>query len=274
MVGAAMATWGLISSPVFGLDRVVVAGAGLTPESLIHSTLRVTDGANLVTLDTAVLAERLERLPTVSRAEVAAGLPGTLRVVVEEHRPILAWSVAGRRLLVDLDGEVVAELTPDQPLPRLDRDGRVVVGKAAVRGAGLPIGVLDDQRSASGSLRVGSRLDPTDLDAARRLGSLRPADVGSRAPSLAVRVTDGEGFVLGPAAGGWQAVFGFYTPTLRSPEMVPGQVRLLRSLLATGEATVGLVVLASETEGTYVLAPSPAPAASAGPSPAATPASP
>jgi hypothetical protein len=274
MVGAAMATWGLVSSPVFGLDRVDVTGAGLTPESMIDSTLRVTDGSNLVTLDTSALEERLERLPTISRADVAAGLPGTLRVVIDEPRPILAWTVAGRRLLVDIDGEVVAELGAEEPLPRLDRDGRVIVGKAAARGAGAAIGVLDDQRSASGSLRVGSTLDPTDLDAARRLGSLRPADAGSRAPSLALRVTDGEGFVLGPAAGGWQAVFGFYTPTLRSPDMIPGQVRLLRSLLATGEGGVGLVVLASESEGTYVPAPSPAPAASAAPSAAPSPAAP
>jgi hypothetical protein len=47
-------------------------------------------------------------------------------------------------------------------------------------------------------------------------------------------------------------VFGFYSPATRPTEMIPGQVRLLRSLLAGREATVGRIVLASETDGTYV----------------------
>jgi hypothetical protein len=58
------------------------------------------------------------------------------------------------------------------------------------------------------------------------------------------------------------AVFGFYTPSLRSPEMVPGQVRLLRSLLSDREDALARVVLASETDGTYVALPSPEPSAS------------
>ena len=36
---------------------------------------------------------------------------------------------------------------------------------------------------------------------------------------------------------GWNAIFGFYTPTLRTTDLVPGQVRLLRSLLADDEET-------------------------------------
>jgi hypothetical protein len=53
-------------------------------------------------------------------------------------------------------------------------------------------------------------------------------------------------------------VFGFYTPSLRTPEMIPGQVRFLRSLLvAQEEAMVARVILASETDGTWVPVPSP-----------------
>jgi len=51
--------------------------------------------------------------------------------------------------------------------------------------------------------------------------------------------------------GSWSAVFGFYTPSLRTTEMIPGQVRLLRSLLIGRESLVDRVILASESDGTY-----------------------
>ena len=64
-------------------------------------------------------------------------------------------------------------------------------------------------------------------------------------------------------------MFGFYTPSLRTPELVPGQVRLLRSLLIGREPLVDRVILASETDGTYTVEadPSRRPAQRDAPSP-------
>ena len=62
--------------------------------------------------------------------------------------------------------------------------------------------------------------------------------------------------------GGWSAVFGFYTPTLRSTELIKGQVRLLRSFLADREPTVSRIILADDRNGTYI------PRVTARPSPA------
>ena len=50
---------------------------------------------------------------------------------------------------------------------------------------------------------------------------------------------------------GWSATFGFYTPTLRTTDLIPGQVRLLRSLVAGREATVGTILLADDLHGVY-----------------------
>jgi hypothetical protein len=100
-------------------------------------------------------------------------------------------------------------------------------------------------------LTVGAQIDPVDLDAATRLASLVPADVGSSAVSLSVSVTDENGFVVETRPGSWSAVFGFYTPSLRTTEMIPGQVRLLRSLLIGRESLVDRVILASESDGTF-----------------------
>jgi hypothetical protein len=110
-------------------------------------------------------------------------------------------------------------------------------------------------------LSIGARLDPQDLDAATRLASLVPSDVGSAAKALAVRVTDENGFVVRADPQGWLAIFGFYTPSLRTPDLIPGQVRLLRSLLIGREPLIARIVLASETDGTYVPKPTPKPTA-------------
>ena len=85
---------------------------------------------------------------------------------------------------------------------------------------------------------MGSTLDPVILDAALRLGSLRPADLGTAATKLAIRLDDQDGFVMTADPVGWSATFGFYTPTLRTTDLIPGQVRLLRSLLAGREDEV------------------------------------
>ncbi len=273
MLVAGVAVWGLATSPVFGLDTLKIEGTALTTDAAVTSTLRVADGTNLVTLDTAKLAAALERLPTIASASVEAGLPGTLVVRVTERRPILAWAVGQRRFLVDVDGQVIAEVPSRTPLPVVGADGSVIGPDAAAVGAGTTVAMVDDRRQTGRGIAVGDHLTSVDLDAARRLGSLTPADLGSSATRLTIRANDKDGFLVIGTGGraAWTAVFGYYTPTLRSPDLIPAQVRLLRSLLATGEAGIGRVTLATATDGTYVPAPSPSVRPSAAPSGSATP---
>jgi len=130
-----------------------------------------------------------------------------------------------------------------------------VVEPDATDAAGLP--VVEDTRASAGLLGVGDALDPIDLDAATRLGSLVPADIGSVAPVLRVSLSDANGFTLDTVPASWVAVFGLYTPSLRTPELIPGQVRLLRSLLDGREAVVDQVILADAENGTYIPKPTP-----------------
>ncbi len=177
-------------------------------------------------------------------------LPDSLVVRVEERSPILVWRVGARRYLVDADGRLFA---------RLGEDPGAVPAGAAV----LP--VVEDRRATSAGLSVGGRLETVDLDAATRLASLTPADVGSEADGLSVAVGDANGFVIRARPESWAAVFGFYTLSLRTPELIPGQVRLLRSLLIGREPQLDRVILASETDGTYTVKPTPRPSATPAP---------
>jgi hypothetical protein len=69
--------------------------------------------------------------------------------------------------------------------------------------------------------------------------------------------------VLREEPSGWTAIFGFYTPTLRTTDLIPGQVRLLRSLVVDhGGPNILRVILADERSGTWIPRSTPAPSSS------------
>lgn len=249
MLASAGAIYGVGASTAFEYAHLQVEGATYTDPAAAEQAVAAAHGQNLFRLSTEPLVAALEGLPTVDTATVSVQLPGTLVVTLRERVPVLVWRVGARRYLADDEGTLFGRLGDDPP----------------AEAAGLP--VIDDRRAASAGLSVGARLDPQDVDAATRLASLVPSDVGSAAETFDLRVTDENGFVVHADPQGWVAIFGFYTPSLRTPELIPGQVRLLRSLLIGREPLVARIVLASATDGTYVPRPTPRPSASTSPAP-------
>ncbi len=249
MLASAGAIYGVGASPAFVYARLQVDGAVYTDPAAAEAAIGTARGQNLFRLSTDPLRTALEQLPTVSSASVGVELPGTLHVTLHERVPVLIWRVGARRYLTDSDGYLFGRLGDKPPREATD------------------LAVIDDRRAASAGLSVGTRLDPQDVDAATRLASLVPADVGSAAGELQVRVTDENGFVIRADPQGWLAIFGFYTPSLRTTDLIPGQVRLLRSLLIGREPLIERVILASATDGTYVPRPTPKSSPSASPAP-------
>ncbi|HYN48581.1 MAG TPA: hypothetical protein VER83_06910, partial [Candidatus Nanopelagicales bacterium] len=127
-------------------------------------------------------------------------------------------------------------------------------GAVAVAAAGEGLPVVADRRTSGEAPAVGGRLGALDLDVATRLLPLVPAELGSVAPALLVGVDERDGWTLSPTVEDpWIAVLGFYGPEIRRPEMIPEQIRLLRSLLAGREARLLRVVLAGSSEGTVTM---------------------
>src|SRR5687768_8912247 len=250
MLTAAVAVYGVTNASAFAFEEFQLEGATFTDPAAIEDALDEVRGRNLFGLRTGPLEEGLRDLPTIRGAEVRVRLPDSLVVHVEERSPILVWRVGARRYLVDADGRLFARLGEDPDTQ-------------AAAAAALP--VVEDRRATSAGLSVGGRLETVDLDAATRLASLKPADVGSEADGLSVAVGDAHGFVIRARPESWSAVFGFYTLSLRTPELIPGQVRLLRSLLIGREPQLDRVILASETDGTYTVKPTPRPSATPSP---------
>jgi POTRA domain, FtsQ-type len=247
MLLSAAALYGVAHSSVFTYVNPEVEGVTYTDREAVLAVLEDARGANLFALVTRPLEDRIGELPTVRSADVSVRLPDTVLVRLRERSPILVWQVGARRYLVDADGQLFARLADTPPDTAAD----------------LP--VVEDRRAASVGLAVGRAIDRVDLDAATRLASLVPADVGSEAEALHVYVSDANGFTIRTKPSTWQAVFGFYTPTLRTPELIPGQVRLLRSLLIGREPLIDRVILASETDGTYTTKATPLPSATPAP---------
>jgi hypothetical protein len=247
MLVSSAAVYGVGQATTFEYSDTVVEGATFTDQAEIVGALEGARGTNLFTLVTRPLEDEVRRIPTVRSADVSVRLPGTLVVRIRERIAILVWRIGARRYLVDGDGRLFAKL-PEEPTATT---------------AALP--VIEDRRAAMVDLVVGATLDRVDLDAATRLGSLAPADVGSAAEALIVFISDANGFTIRTRPASWQAVFGFYTPTLRTPELVPGQVRLLRELLFGREPLVDKIILASETDGTFVPKPTPTPSVTPAP---------
>lgn len=250
MLVAAVAVYGVTNASAFAFETVQIEGATFTDPGAIEKALDEVRGQNLFGLRTGALEAGLRELPTVRGADVHVRLPDSLVVRIEERAAILVWRVGARRYLVDAEGRLFARLAqdPDAWPPEA---------------AALP--VVEDRRATSAGLSIGGRIEAVDLDAATRLASLKPADVGSEADGLSVAVGDANGFVVRARPDSWSAVFGFYTLSLRTPELIPGQVRLLRSLLIGREPTLDRVILASETDGTYTVKPTPRPSATPAP---------
>jgi hypothetical protein len=249
MLVASGAMFGLATTPAFGFSQLDVRGALLTPEDAVRSATAIEPGTNVVSLATEPIVERVRQLPTVRDASVSVGLPGTLELTIVERRPVVIWQAGERRFAVDDAGLLFADVTSDPG------------------GATAAIPVIVDERASAVGLTVTSVLDPIDLDAATRIGSLTPSQVGSRSAGFSVHVTDERGFTLSSGSGGWVAVFGFYGRSQRTPALIPGQVQLLGALLAGREATIATVILADDRDGTFVPKPTPKPSAS----PKATP---
>ncbi|MBA3234358.1 MAG: FtsQ-type POTRA domain-containing protein [Chloroflexi bacterium] len=246
MLVSAAAIYGVGASPAFQYARLQLDGVRFTDPTAVEEAVADARGKNLFLVATKPLETSLEGMHTIERAWVDVRLPGTLAVTIEERQPVLIWQVGSHRFLTDAQGMLFAEVA-DQNVAAAA--GLPVIDDRRLASTGTP--GSDEPRSAAAGLGIGSQLDPIDLDAATRLASLEPADVGSSAVSLAVVVTDANGFVLDARPNGWTAVFGFYTMSLRSTEIIAGQVRLLRSLVIGREPLVERVILASETDGTY-----------------------
>ena len=262
IVAAGVAPVPVATGSSLPIAAITVSGARIVDTTSIVAASGIALGGNLLAARMRSAEVGIGALTMIANVRVRASLPDTLHIDIVERTPLLRWEADGVTYLVDGIGSVIA--TTDSPL--LAPSAAAIVGK-------LPL--IADGR-ADVPIELGGSIAPALFDAVTRLTSLVASDVASAATEVSVRVDPDWGLILsgrgGPNDADWVAVFGTYTSNLRPPTMIPEQVRLLRSLLASGEERFGWIILADARAGTYTDRGVVPPAAGDGPTASPTPA--
>ncbi len=112
--GSTVANWRERLGAAVGLPvlQVIVEGREKTPEPMLRAALGVSRGDKLLGFSLEAARARIEQLAWVQSATVERRLPGTIVVTLQERRPFAVWQSAGKFVLIDRQGQVVAEQDP------------------------------------------------------------------------------------------------------------------------------------------------------------------
>ena len=138
------------------VQHVVIEGRSNTPEAALTHAIGVTVGDSMVAFSLTAARQRIETLSWVEHATVERRLPGTVVVNLVERRPYAIWQHDGKFVLIDREGQVVAneEVTAFGDLP-------LVVGTGAPPAATALLEALAIQPSIKprvmAAVRVGER---------------------------------------------------------------------------------------------------------------------
>lgn len=111
---------GARETSVFAIDRIEVEGVPPGTAARVRDVLAPLSGSSLVAFDRTDGDRRLAALPIIASASYDRGFPHTLRVFVEQERPI-ALLRRGRDTWVVADSARVLRKVRTLPLPRLPR---------------------------------------------------------------------------------------------------------------------------------------------------------
>ncbi|MGY1593750.1 cell division protein FtsQ/DivIB [Geodermatophilus sp. SYSU D00708] len=107
--------WLLWGSPVLGVHRIQVDGAGSLTSAEVVDVAGIAEGTPLLRVDVDVAEARVAGLPQVASVEVARGWPRSVVITVVERVPVAEVEKDGARWLVDAGGVLFDTVTRDRP---------------------------------------------------------------------------------------------------------------------------------------------------------------
>lgn len=113
------------------VKAVYADGRRHTDRRLLEDQLGVAIGQPILGFDTEAAKARLEELPWVESASVGRFLPGTIRVRLEERKPLALWQHGGAFSLIDGEGGVIVSSLSAVDVSRRFDKLRVLVGENA-----------------------------------------------------------------------------------------------------------------------------------------------
>ncbi|HVZ08902.1 cell division protein FtsQ/DivIB [Rhodopila sp.] len=138
------------------VQDIRIEGRENTPEPLLRAAIGIAKGDPMLGFSLEQTRARIETLSWVEHATVERRLPDTVVIFLEERRPYAVWQHQGKYVLVDRDGQVVA----DQDVAQF-RNLPLIVGAGAPAAAKTLLTALTDrpalQTKVVAAVRVGER---------------------------------------------------------------------------------------------------------------------
>lgn len=142
------------------VEKIVVEGRHMTPESLLAAAIGLRVGQPLLGFSLDAVRDRVESLTWVQSASIERRLPGTIVVNLVERRPFAVWQNQGKFVLIDRAGQVVAPQDPVKDTAAF-RVLPLVVGPGAPAHAAELLDLLDTHPAlrshVTAAIRVGER---------------------------------------------------------------------------------------------------------------------
>ncbi len=149
--------WSVTANSGFKVKQVYLEGREHLPLAALKEALGVTQGDAILAVSLDEMRERLIKLPEVRNVHISRQLPGDLRVVIEERKPIALWQRAGSYAVIDREGVVLNRKVSEMP-----RSALLVVGDDAPKHMDQLMEIL----AASPAMKP-------DVEAAVRVGERR-----------------------------------------------------------------------------------------------------
>lgn len=135
---------------------IVIEGRANTPEPLLRAAIGANKGDPILGFSVEMARQRIESLSWVEQATVERRLPGTVVVYLKERRPFAIWQNQGKFVLIDRNGQLVANqnVSEFRQLP-------LIVGPGAPAAAATLIDALTNlpelQKRVVAAVRIGER---------------------------------------------------------------------------------------------------------------------
>jgi cell division protein FtsQ len=147
---------GVLAAAGLRVTNIVIQGRANTPEPLLRAAIGVSKGDPILSFSVEDARKRIEELSWVEHATVERRLPGTMVGNLKARRPFAIWQNQGRFVLIDRDGQVVA----DQDVANF-RKLPLIVGPGAPAAAAPLLDALTAhpalQARVTAAVRVGER---------------------------------------------------------------------------------------------------------------------
>ena len=171
---------GIASAINMRVQDIVVEGRSNTPEPLLNAALGVRRGDSMLGFSLEGARVRIESLSWVEHAAVERRLPGTLVVSLTERRPFAIWQNQGRFVLIDRDGQTVAneDVAAFGELP-------LVVGAGAPQAATALLDTLAGQPTLQSRVMAAVRVGERRWNLRMKTGTDVLLPEGAEAPALA-----------------------------------------------------------------------------------------